>query len=373
MVILHVSGVSNWGGGENHIENLYYELEKSELEVTQYVFCVKNGDFHKRLTKGNYNCIPATLGLKIDPRFIFKLIRVCRSKKVDAIHIHDPTALTLSVIADRISGNLPPFIFSKKTSFEIKNRKSTRFKYNYKKIEKYICVSKAVADVTAKAIENTDKIITIYNGIRFSNKTTHTDFKLREKFNIPANKIIVGNIGNHIRAKNLLTFLNVINDIVNVKKLDHFHFIQIGSFTKKTEVYTDKVKELNLEDHITFTDFIDNASNYIPQFDIFMLTSQSEGLPQVINEAFYFKTPVISTNPGGIPEIIENGVNGFLSEVNDYQTLSDNLVILNSDKALQTRFIEKSYHQITNGFSSEIMARKTFDVYKAITQKPTTK
>lgn len=366
MVILHVSGVSNWGGGENHIENLYYELEKSKLKVTQYIFCVKNGDFHKRLEKGNYNCIPAALGLKIDPRFIFKLIRICHSKKVDAIHIHDPTALTLSVIADRISGNLPPFIFSKKTSFEIKNRKSTRFKYNYKKIEKYICVSKAVSEVTAKAIENTAKITTIYNGIRFSNKTINTDFKLREKFNIPANKVIVGNIGNHIRAKNLLTFLNVINDIVNVKKLDYFHFIQIGSFTKKTQIYLDKIKEYKLEEHVSFTGFINNASNYIPQFNIFMLTSQSEGLPQVINEAFYFKIPVISTNPGGIPEIIKNNENGFLSEVNDYKNLSNHIVALDTNKELRNKFIEKSYNQIINDFSSEIMAKKTYDVYKSI-------
>ncbi|CDF78466.1 glucosyltransferase (GT4) [Formosa agariphila KMM 3901] len=369
MVILHVSGVSNWGGGENHIENLYYELEQANLDVKQYIFCVQDSVFHKRLIQKNYACIPAPLDFKIDPRYIFKLIRTCRSKNIDLIHLHDPTALTLSVIADRISNSLPPFIFSKKTVFEIKQRKSTLFKYNYKKIEKYICVSKAVAEVTAKNIEDTSKIMTIYNGIRFSNKTDVTDFKLREQYLIPENKIIVGNIGNHIRAKNLLTFLNVIDDIVNTKKLPHFHFVQIGNFTKKTDEYVEKVKELKLEDYITFTGFIDNASNYIPQFDVFMLTSQSEGLPQVINEAFYFKIPVISTNPGGIPEIIEHGVNGFLSQVNDYKTLSDNLVNLTTDEELKHQFIEKSHAQIINGFSSEIMAQKTFDVYKTILDK----
>ncbi|MDW5288811.1 glycosyltransferase family 4 protein [Formosa sp. PL04] len=369
MTILHVSGVSNWGGGENHIENLYYELEKSNLDVTQYIFCVKNSVFHKRLIEKNYACIAAPLGFKIDPRYILKLIKTCRSKKIDLIHLHDPTALTLSVIADRISKKLPPFIFSKKTVFEIKNRKSTLFKYNYKKIEKYICVSKAVAQVTAKGIEDTSKITTIYNGIRFSNKTDITEFKLRAKYQIPENKIIIGNIGNHIRAKNLLTFLNVIDDIVNIKKLTNFHFVQIGDFTKKTDEYKAKVKELKLEDYITFTGFVNNASNFIPQFDIFMLTSQSEGLPQVINEAFYFKTPVISTNPGGIPEIISSGVNGFLSDVNDYKSLSDNLVNLSADKELQQQFIERSHTQILANFSSEVMARKTFDVYKSILKK----
>ena len=61
-------------------------------------------------------------------------------------------------------------------------------------------------------------------------------------------------------------------------------------------MYLEKVKEYQLTQHIIFTDFINNAAQVIPQFDIFLLTSQSEGLPQVINQAFYHKTPVISTN-----------------------------------------------------------------------------
>lgn len=366
MTILHISGVSNWGGGENHLENLYYEINKTSPEVNQIILCVKNGAFQKRLERGNYNYIAAPLGIKIDPRFIFKIIRTCISNKIDLIHLHDPTALTLCVIADRIYGKLPNFIYGKKTSFPIKNRKSTLFKYNYKKIQKYICVSKAVEEVTAKSIQNTSKIMTIYNGIRFSNKNADTDYLLIEKFNIPKDKIIIGNIGNHIRAKNLLTFIDVINDIVNTKNIKSFHFVQIGSFTERTPIYLDKIKEFNLEDYVSFTGFVDNASSFIPQFDMFLLTSQSEGLPQVINEAFYFKVPVVSTNPGGIPEIIKDGVNGFISEVNDYKDLSNKLVQLSSDEELKHNFIQKSHIQIMENFSSTIMAEKTLNVYKSL-------
>ncbi|GAA4897210.1 N-acetyl-alpha-D-glucosaminyl L-malate synthase BshA [Flaviramulus aquimarinus] len=369
MTILHVSGVTNWGGGENHLENLYYEIDKSNPEVSQHIFCVKGADFHKRLTKENYSIIAAPLDLKIDPRFIFKLIKTCYSKKIDLIHIHDPTALTLCVIADRIYRKLPLFIYAKKTSFPIKDRKSTLFKYNYKKIQKYICVSKAVELVASKSIADTSKITTIYNGIRFSNKSRKTDFFLKEKFNIPNNKVVIGNIGNHIRAKNLFTFIDVINEIVNIKKNTSFHFVQIGNFTERTQMYLDKIKEYNLEEYITFTGFIDSASNFIPQFDIFLLTSQSEGLPQVINEAFYFKVPVVSTNPGGIPEIIKNEENGFISNINDVKELSKNIITLNSNKTLYNRFTEKSFKQITTFFSSEIMAKKTLEVYKSILKK----
>ncbi|ALJ04389.1 glycosyl transferase family 1 [Pseudalgibacter alginicilyticus] len=366
MTILHISGVSSWGGGENHLENLYYELNKSTSDVNQIILCVKNSDFHKRLKRGNYNYIAAPLGIKIDPRFIFKLIRVCIFNKIDLIHLHDPTALTLTVIADRIYGKLPNFVYGKKTSFPIRNKKSTLYKYNYPKIQKYICVSKAVEQVASQSIQETSKILTIYNGIRFSNKNDQTDYLLREKYKISKNKIIIGNIGNHIRAKNLLTFINVVNDVVNTKNIKDFHFVQIGDFTNRTSNYLNKVKEFNLEKHITFTDFIDNASAFIPQFDIFLLTSQSEGLPQVINEAFFFKIPVVSTAAGGIPEIIKDGENGFLSDINDYKDLSNKLVLLHSNEDLKNKFIEKSHTQIMADFSSTTMAQKTLNVYKSI-------
>lgn len=368
--VLHVSAVKTWGGGENHIENLCHELAESHSdEVTPYILCVKGSEFNERLKKTSFNYIEGVLSFKMDIRFSLKIIKICKKKKIDVIQIHDPTALTLTVIADRIGGKLPPFIYTKKTSFPIKKRKQTLFKYNYPKIKKMICVSKGTEKVAADSIEDTSKLITIYNGIRFDNKTTNAAFQLREKLNIPDDKVIIGHIGNHIRAKNLLTYVDVINEIVNVKKITNFHFVQIGSFTERTPMYTDKIKELKLEDYVTFTGFMDNASAFLSQFDIFLFTSQSEGLPQVINEAFYFKIPVVTTNPGGIPEIVKDGENGFITEVENYKVLADKLVEINSNKELQQQFTERSYKQVIDGFSSEINAVKTLEVYKELIKK----
>src|SRR5690606_11752462 len=119
---------------------------------------------------------------------------------------HEPTALTLTVMADRIFKTLQPFVLSKKTSFPIKNRKSTVYKYNYKRIKKIICVSHAVKEVASLNIIDKNKLITIYDGIRFDNKNIEAKFDLRITYNIPNDRRIIGNIANHIRAKNLLTF-----------------------------------------------------------------------------------------------------------------------------------------------------------------------
>ena len=304
MNILHVSGVANWGGGENQIENLCYELTFNNKETNQFIICVKNSEFHNRLKKSNYHFYSAPLRIKIDIRFVLKIISVCKSKKIDIIHIHDPTALTLCVLADIFYQKLPPFIYNKKTAFPIKQKKKTLYKYNYKKIKKIICVSNAVKNITSKSIPDINKLTVIHDGLRFDKMDKKAPFSLKEKYQIDSKKTIIGHIGNHIRAKNLLTFIDVINEIVNVKKITQFHFIQIGSFTERTPVYLNKVKELNLEKHVTFTGFIDDASAFLPQFNIFLFTSQSEGLGQVLIEAYYSKIPVVATNAGGIPEIV---------------------------------------------------------------------
>jgi len=365
MTILHVSAVKNWGGGENQIETLFYELKKSNPEVNNIVLCVKDKLFHKRLLQTNITFETASLAYNLDLRFSLKIIALSKKYKVDLIHIHDTSAIALTIIADKLYP-LPPFIFSKKTSFPIKQKKLTLYKYNYPKIKKYFCVSNETKRVSEASIYEKSKLITIYHGTSILNKSSETPFLLRDKFNIDTSKKIIGHIGNHIRAKNLETFVETVNDIVNIKKRTDFFFVQIGNFTDRTENLVQRVKELNLENHIEFLGYTPNASNFIPQFDTFLMTSQSEGIPQVIFESFYHKTPVISTDVGGIPEIIEDGVNGFLTPKHSPQLLSDKIIFLFENIELINQFTSISYNKLMNNFLASTMAQKMLEEYKNV-------
>ncbi|MGB8705121.1 MAG: glycosyltransferase, partial [Gillisia sp.] len=197
MKILHLSAVKSWGGGERHIENLCAELAILSPDAQNSVFCIRHTDFHKRLKDKKIECITAPLGFKMDPRYFLKLAVVCRSKKFDLLHIHDSTALTLAIMADKLV-DLPPFIFSKKTSFPIRTRKQTLYKYNYPKIKKILCVSKATLKTAAEKIENPGKLTTIYHGTSLRDKCTETPYDLREFLNLKPETILIGNIANHI-------------------------------------------------------------------------------------------------------------------------------------------------------------------------------
>ena len=189
---------------------------------------------------------------------------------------------------------------------------------------------------------------------------------MRDKFTIDNNKIIVGNVANHIPAKDLETWINVADRIINHKKQINFFFVQIGTFTKSTQSLLDRVKELNLTNHMVFLGYTPNASNFIPQFDISLMTSQSEGVPQFIYESMYHKVPVVSTNVGGISEIIQHGVNGLLATMHNDIELSELVFKLAEDSNLKGQFINESHKLLISKFTTSLMAQNTIKVYKDI-------
>ena len=362
MNILHLSAVKNWGGGENHIENLCKELQTLAPEVNNSIFCIENGAFQQKLKSTNIQVIPAKLSFKMDPRYFLKLIRICKSKKIDLIHIHDSTALALCTLGDRLF-DLPPFIFSKKTSFPIRPRKQTLYKYNYPKIKKILCVSQATKNVTAHSIRDQEKLVCIYHGTGIKDKSIQAPFNLREHLNLDNNTVIIGNIANHIWPKNLETFILVADELINKQGRKNLHFVQIGYTSSLTKNLLREVERLKLQDHINILGQIPQASNFIPQFDISLITSESEGVPQFIYESFYHEIPVVSTDVGGISEVIVHEKNGLLAPAFDFMQLANHIVTLQKNSELRAQFTGISKVKLHRSFTTEIMAQKTLVEY----------
>lgn len=363
--ILHLSAVKNWGGGEKHIQNLCLELQQLAPEVENIIFCKKNSQFHSVLKTFPTGVIPAILDFKLDPRYFLKVIRICKEKNIDLLHIHDSTALALAIVADHLE-KLPPFIFSKKTSFPIQARKSSLYKYNYPKIKKILCVSEATKAVTIKNINEKNKVIRIYHGTSLNDKSIDREFSIRKDLNLGPETNVIGNIANHIWPKNLETFVLVADELINNRGYKNLHFIQIGAFSEISVTLQKMIKKLDLDPYITLMDQIANASGLIPQFDISLMTSESEGIPQFIYESFYHKIPVVSTNVGGISEVIKNNENGFLAPAFDYKLLADHIITLTKNPELKVKFAEISNASIYSNFNSELMAKQTLTEYKKI-------
>jgi len=97
--------------------------------------------------------------------------------------------------------------------------------------------------------------------------------------------------------------------------------------------------------------------------DIFVLPSYNEGLPMAILEAMSYGLPIISTNVGGIPELITNGVNGFLIEPGDCLNLVNKLNILIENKDLRIKMGEEGLKRIKEDFSHSKIIDQLEQIY----------
>jgi len=365
MNILHISGVLKWGGGENHIQNLCFELAQSNPDVNNIILCVEGGQFHRKLTQLPIKFYTAKRRRRIALDFIKRIISLCKEEAIDLVHLHDPTAMQLAIIADHFA-DLPPFVLSKKISYPVRKNFLSLYKYNYKKIQRYLCVSDETHGVLAEGVKAKDRIVTIYHGTRIDNKSDTAPFKLREKPGIADDKKIIGHIANHYPAKDLFTLVRTLNRLVHDYGRKDFHFVQIGSPSNTTPDIMAMIKSYGLESYISFLGFTENASNFIPQFDIGFMSSKLEGIAQFIYECFYHRVPVVTTNAGGAAEIIKQGVTGFIADKGDDKALARDLVYLMDHPDEAKVVVENANKLLFSQFITPVMAQKTLAVYREI-------
>ena len=100
--------------------------------------------------------------------------------------------------------------------------------------------------------------------------------------------------------------------------------------------------------------------------DINTLTSISESFPYAILEGALMRKPVISTQVGGLKQLIENDVNGYLIKVGDYKDLANRIIYLEENRDKINEFGENLYKKVEKDYSSDSMAETHLEIYKKI-------
>ncbi|TXI68583.1 MAG: glycosyltransferase [Flavobacterium sp.] len=288
MKILHVSGAKGWGGNEQQMIDLLPELNKLN-EVENLIIGINNSVLQEKANDIGLEFISISDKKLKGLRAYRAFSKLIKTLKPDIIHLHTSDSLTFFVITDLLYGIDSKAVFSKKGMGSSSSFFSS-LKYRYKKISKIICVSQAVKKSFQEKFKN-ENLVVIYDGVNSErvNRIYQVN-NLREQYNLD-DRILIGNIANHVPAKDLITLIKTINVVVKKLKFTNFHLIQIGEFNDKvTPQILNLIKELDLEDYITLTNFKDNAVKYLEQFDIYIMSSQREGLPLTIYEAFAKKS-----------------------------------------------------------------------------------
>ena len=181
-----------------------------------------------------------------------------------------------------------------------------------------------------------EKIKVIPLGFDLTPFYTNTDVKRKEfrsKWKIKDNEVAIGIVGRIVPIKDHVFFIHAIENIIKKtsKKIRVFIVgdgeeksnIQALIHTKKLSYSTNKTPAL-----FQFTSWIKNVDEVNAGMDIICLTSKNEGTPVSLIEAQASGNPVVSTNVGGIENVISSNETGYLSEIGDIDQFSNNLLKL---------------------------------------------
>ena len=122
--------------------------------------------------------------------------------------------------------------------------------------------------------------------------------------------------------------------------------------------YKNYVRKKGLTEKIKFLGPIKNVKSLLQKADIFLLTSKTEALPVSIIEAMSIKLAVITTNVGGCPELVSDGVEGFLVDVEDYKAIANKVLYLYQHPDVLAKMAGKSRIKVEEQFSFEKMMNK---------------
>ena len=127
-------------------------------------------------------------------------------------------------------------------------------------------------------------------------------------------------------------------------------------------------RELGLQAYVNFVGRVphEEVPYYLRAADVFVLYSGYEGLPHIVLEAMAAGVPVILSNKGGNPEVIEDGVNGLLVPIGNQEKLKEAILRVLQDEALARRFVEESRERVKQDFRWDVLVNRTLKVFQTV-------
>jgi glycosyltransferase involved in cell wall biosynthesis len=205
---------------------------------------------------------------------------------------------------------------------------------------------------------------TISNGIdtlKFSRNTFAGD-SIRLELGISKNHIVIGSVGVFRVQKRLDKWFEVFAAIH--KLLPMVRGVLVGDGPLKNQLIK-KRNELGLDEVVFMPGLKTNSCDWLSAMDIFMMTSEFEGLPLALLEAMSCSCAVISTNAGGIKEVIRHEQDGILTELHDWPLLIAHLNELVLNEELRSSLAVSARQRVIDQFSIQRMVSELETVYNS--------
>ncbi|RIV12163.1 N-acetyl-alpha-D-glucosaminyl L-malate synthase BshA [Priestia flexa] len=299
-----------------------------------------------------------------------KMAEVAQREKLDLIHAHYaiPHAVCAFLAKQMVSPNLKIVTTLHGTDITVLGEDSSLTELIKFAIEKSDCVtavSDALIEQTNQLINPDKDICTVYNFIDEREYHRKDVGNLKQDYGISDDEKVIIHVSNFRQVKR-------VQDVVRTFKRIHERIpsklLLVGDGPDMRNV-SQLVKELNLEDAVLFLGKQDNVAELYSISDLKLLFSEKESFGLVLLEAMACGVPCIGTKIGGIPEVIEDGVTGYICELGDVETAASKAVQLLSDQQLHQQISRGALQAVNQKFHSTEIVNQYEQLYYNLVQR----
>ena len=324
------------------------------------------GELRRRANEG-LELIPIAPRTEIDLTAAWRLARVIKRLCPDIVHAHDPHGVAMASLALSLGsgtaagGGTPALIASRRVDFHLKGNSFSRWKH--RQIDCFIAASDAIRRMLIADGVPESRTVTVHEGIDVEHVVGVPAVNVHEAFFLPHHAPVVGNVAALVPHKGQRHLIDAAHLVV--QKLPDARFVILGEGELREHLER-LVREHHLEKHVLLPGFRTDVLGCIKGFDLFAMSSVSEGLGTSLLDAMACRKAIVGTRAGGIPEVVEDQVNGLLVEPRDHHAMADAIVALLSDESRRHAMGNAGFARVGERFTVERMVAQTADVYARV-------
>ena len=364
MFSLHIDTARTWRGGQSQVLTTVMGLRA--LGHRTLLVAHSEGELRQRANEG-LDLLALAPKTEMDLTAAWRLSRILKQLKPDIVHAHDPHGVAMAGLALSMSTQLakPPLVAARRVDFHLRGSSLSRWKY--RQVDCFICASEAIRQMLIGDGVPAARAVTVHEGIDLERVESAPPANLHEDLWLPHHAPIVGNVAALVAHKGQRHLIEAARLVL--PQVPDARFVIAGEGELRPALER-QIKDHHLEKHVLLAGFRPDVLSLHKAFDIFVMSSVTEGLGTSLLDAMAAGKPVVATMAGGIPEVVIDGETGFLVPPRDHDAMAGAIVKLLKDDALRHRMGEAGRARVRTIFSAERMVQETLRVYQRVALHP---
>ena len=295
----------------------------------------------------------------------WSLLRIARVERADVFHGHLFGYCVRAALMSRLTG-IPAIATLHGFSDVTPNERYLRLKFGLinSGLRRAVFVSEPLREYFVKHFPLQAALTTVVpNGLDITRFTGRDGTSFRAEYGISADEFVVGSVGNLNPMKAIDVFLHAAS-ILKQRATEAYRFLVVGDLKGQQGVSLMQLRDaLGLTEDVIFTGFRDDVSQVMSSFDIYALTSRSEGFSISVIEAMASRLPVVATRCGGPEQILDDGTTGLLVENGSAEAVAGAIETLRRSPSLRLALSSQARAAVVRNYSMEAHVRAYEHLY----------